>query len=268
MPINWKSTQTYQRLLAAIYAASPQNHNYQHIATMFGEGATYDAIEGRFRIIKREAAVLKAEVESGERGPAPPRGSTTTTPKKPRPGNGPSTPSSTGRNGTQGVLSGRVTKGTITGSGASTPTKTPRAKGSNKTPIKREPGHSSNLANASSSFATTISGTSFSHNNSSESSVQDDDILVDWDGMGIFSGTGNASHESVDAHGLSTGSSSDYAQGHYDLGSFDSANGGHGNLTYANGNGNGHGPADGFCIEDGDDDGYDDDEDGEGEIVI
>ncbi|KAL8716823.1 MAG: hypothetical protein Q9225_005885 [Loekoesia sp. 1 TL-2023] len=67
---------------------------------MYGEGATYDAIEGRFRIIKREAAKLLAEVESGARPPAPARGSSSTakssfttsedgdgnavTPKKPR----------------------------------------------------------------------------------------------------------------------------------------------------------------------------------------
>ena len=41
---------------------------------MYGRGATYDAIEGRFRIIRREAAQLKEEVESGLRPAAPPRG--------------------------------------------------------------------------------------------------------------------------------------------------------------------------------------------------
>lgn len=48
--------------------------NYKKIADMFGEGATYDAIEGRFRIIRKEAEKLKAEIETGERGPAPARG--------------------------------------------------------------------------------------------------------------------------------------------------------------------------------------------------
>lgn len=43
-------------------------------------GATYDSIEGRFRIIKREAAVLRAEIEQGERPQAPPRGSAATKP--------------------------------------------------------------------------------------------------------------------------------------------------------------------------------------------
>ena len=64
MPINWKLPTTYQKLLAAIYAASPQNHNYASIAAIFGEGATYDSIEGRFRIIKRDAAKLKTEAEA------------------------------------------------------------------------------------------------------------------------------------------------------------------------------------------------------------
>ena len=53
---------------------------------MFGEGATYDSIEGRFRIVRKEAEKLKAEIESGCRAPAPARGtgSKTSTPKKPR----------------------------------------------------------------------------------------------------------------------------------------------------------------------------------------
>ena len=47
-------------------------------------GATYDSIEGRFRIIRAEAATLKAEVDSGERSEAPARGTTLSTPRKPR----------------------------------------------------------------------------------------------------------------------------------------------------------------------------------------
>lgn len=53
---------------------------------MYGEGATYDAIEGRFRIIKKQAQKLKEEVENG-RPIAPPRGanrSADTTPRKPK----------------------------------------------------------------------------------------------------------------------------------------------------------------------------------------
>ncbi len=44
-----------------------------HLLTLL-LGATYDSIEGRFRIIKREAAVLRAEIEQGERPEAPERG--------------------------------------------------------------------------------------------------------------------------------------------------------------------------------------------------
>ncbi|KAL9035247.1 MAG: hypothetical protein Q9180_004961, partial [Flavoplaca navasiana] len=55
--------------------------DYRKIASMYGEGATYDAIEGRFRIIKKEAAKLLAEVSSGERPPAPARGASTATSK-------------------------------------------------------------------------------------------------------------------------------------------------------------------------------------------
>ena len=59
--------------------------NYKKIADMFGEGATYDAIEGRFRIIKREAQKLKGEIDEGRREPAPNRGGKAqVTPRKPR----------------------------------------------------------------------------------------------------------------------------------------------------------------------------------------
>lgn len=56
---------------------------------MYGQGATYDSIEGRFRLIKKEAAQLKAEIDNGERPEAPARGtaagrSLTSTPRKPR----------------------------------------------------------------------------------------------------------------------------------------------------------------------------------------
>ncbi|KAI9825240.1 MAG: hypothetical protein M1832_001274 [Thelocarpon impressellum] len=105
MPINWKSPATYQRLLAAIYAASPQSHNYALIATMFGEGATYDSIEGRFRIIKREAAALRAEVESGARPAVAAEGK-----GRARKGNAKNAATGGGGNTKQTVLAGRVTK--------------------------------------------------------------------------------------------------------------------------------------------------------------
>ncbi|KAL8712746.1 MAG: hypothetical protein Q9220_002954 [cf. Caloplaca sp. 1 TL-2023] len=78
MPVNWKDAKAFERLLAAMVAAQEMKLDYRKIATMYGQGATYDAIEGRFRIIKKEAAVLIKEVENGDRPPAPPRGQTTT----------------------------------------------------------------------------------------------------------------------------------------------------------------------------------------------
>lgn len=110
MTIDWNCKESYQRLLAAVYAASPQNHNYRLIASMFGQGATYDSIEGRFRKIKADAAKLKAEVDSGERPEAPPRGagSTNSTPRKRKAG---------AAVGEQGVVNGRVAKSGKAGRG-------------------------------------------------------------------------------------------------------------------------------------------------------
>ncbi|KAI9699433.1 MAG: hypothetical protein M1836_003044 [Candelina mexicana] len=132
MPVDWKKPEAYNRLLAAVMAAHDMKLDYRKIASMYGEGATYDAIEGRFRIVKKEAQVLKEELESGVRAPAPARGqpvssnringstngnaSTSTTPKKGRKGNGIKSESSsssispTKKTANQGVLSGRVTK--------------------------------------------------------------------------------------------------------------------------------------------------------------
>ena len=111
MPIDWNSKESYQRLLAAVYAASPQNHNYRLIATMFGKGATYDAIEGRFRKIKAEATKLQQEVKDEERPEAFARGSagSDTTPRRRRATkhSGDNNSPTTAR---QAVLSGRVTK--------------------------------------------------------------------------------------------------------------------------------------------------------------
>lgn len=85
-------------------AAAPQNQNYRQIATYFGQGATYDAIEGRFRKIKADAAQLIKEVESGERPEAPARGSGGT-PRKDRAKAATPTGSPT-----KGVHAGRVGK--------------------------------------------------------------------------------------------------------------------------------------------------------------
>ncbi|CAD6575506.1 MAG: hypothetical protein ASARMPREDX12_002336 [Alectoria sarmentosa] len=86
MPVNWKDPDAFTRLLAAMVAAQDMKLDYRKIATMYGNGATYDSIEGRFRIIKKEATIMKAEIDSGERSEAPARGTTSanTTSKKPK----------------------------------------------------------------------------------------------------------------------------------------------------------------------------------------
>ncbi|MCJ1382716.1 hypothetical protein MMC17_005829 [Xylographa soralifera] len=105
---NWQSAEAYKRLLAAIIAAHPDKKllDYRRIATYFGDGATYDSIEGQFRKIRSEAALMKEEVESGARAEAPPRGNkkeACDTPKKIRkPRNSPKK--------NEAVLSGRISK--------------------------------------------------------------------------------------------------------------------------------------------------------------
>ncbi|MCJ1416813.1 hypothetical protein MMC32_003151 [Xylographa parallela] len=105
---NWQSVDAYKRLLAAILAAHPDKKllDYRRIATYFGDGATYDSIEGQFRKIRGEAALMKQEVESGARAEAPARGTkseTCDTPKKVRkPRNSPKK--------NDAVLSGRISK--------------------------------------------------------------------------------------------------------------------------------------------------------------
>ncbi|KAL8676940.1 MAG: hypothetical protein Q9186_006595 [Xanthomendoza sp. 1 TL-2023] len=75
MPVNWKDHKAFERLLAAMVAAQEMKLDYRRIATMYGQDATYDSIEGRFRIIKKQAQTLLSEITSGQRPSAPPRGS-------------------------------------------------------------------------------------------------------------------------------------------------------------------------------------------------
>lgn len=63
---------------------SPQV-DYKKVAFYFGQGATYDSIEGRFRIAKRMANTLKTEAEEeGRAMPTPRSKSATSTPRKPK----------------------------------------------------------------------------------------------------------------------------------------------------------------------------------------
>ncbi|KAJ6262211.1 hypothetical protein Dda_3016 [Drechslerella dactyloides] len=78
MPISW-SSENYVKLLAALLAAHPAlKPDYKAMAVYFGDGATYDAIQGCMRPIRKRAEKLRQEVEGGMRPDTPPR----PTPKK------------------------------------------------------------------------------------------------------------------------------------------------------------------------------------------
>lgn len=130
-------------------------------------GATYDSIEGRFRIIKKEAAVLKGEIDSGARPEAPIRGkdtnSTTGTPKKAKT----TTTTTTTTPKKDKTVSGRVSKST---------NNTPTKKGGNTVNgIKEEP------ESSTSSF---LSGTGTKEGEV----VADED--GDWMAAGLMDGNG------------------------------------------------------------------------------
>ncbi|KAK5129529.1 hypothetical protein LTR08_003188 [Meristemomyces frigidus] len=63
--INWDSSETWERMVAAI-VASGVKLDLKSVAAYYG--TTYDTLENRFRKIKKVAATLKAEVDGGERG--------------------------------------------------------------------------------------------------------------------------------------------------------------------------------------------------------
>ncbi|KAK0662874.1 hypothetical protein DIS24_g1783 [Lasiodiplodia hormozganensis] len=101
MPIDWKSQESYQRLLAALVAASDNSIDYKKVAYFFGQGATYDSIEGRFRIAKRMANDLKKQAEDeGRQMPTTRVKSANSTPRKPK----------AKPNGEHSVASGRIEK--------------------------------------------------------------------------------------------------------------------------------------------------------------
>lgn len=107
MPIDWKSQESYQRLLAALVAANDNSIDYKKVAYYFGQGATYDSIEGRFRIAKRMANDLKREAEEeGRVMPTSRVRSTTSTPRKPK------AQKPNGESSQNSVQSGRVEKST------------------------------------------------------------------------------------------------------------------------------------------------------------
>ncbi|KAJ4400320.1 hypothetical protein N0V91_008779 [Didymella pomorum] len=68
MAIQWQEPGAKDRLLAAVIAAS-SNLDINEVVRLFGEGATYDAVEGQLRKAKKSAAALKEEA-TGRSGPA------------------------------------------------------------------------------------------------------------------------------------------------------------------------------------------------------
>ncbi|GAQ11553.1 hypothetical protein ALT_8874 [Aspergillus lentulus] len=63
--VNWKANESTDRLIAVLIAAHPGlKLEYQAMATLFGQGATYDAIEGRFRRYRKMADEVKADALS------------------------------------------------------------------------------------------------------------------------------------------------------------------------------------------------------------
>ncbi|KAF2433694.1 hypothetical protein EJ08DRAFT_676492 [Tothia fuscella] len=139
--VNWKSLESYERLLAAIVAANGGKVDFKLVAHYYGEGATYDAIEGRFRKAKKDAAALAEEAKDR---PVPKS-------RSDKPASTVSPPRKKAANG-NGVKSGRVTK--------STPRKGAKGKfqhgsdeeddsegggSSVKSPIKKEPSPTSEV---------------------------------------------------------------------------------------------------------------------------
>ncbi|KAK7555378.1 hypothetical protein IWX91DRAFT_121887 [Phyllosticta citricarpa] len=85
MPIDWKTPESYRRLLAAMCAAQDGTIDFKKVAYYYGQGATYDSIEGRFRHAKKEAKKLQSEAEKeGRKMPVTRPKSANSTPRKPK----------------------------------------------------------------------------------------------------------------------------------------------------------------------------------------
>ncbi|KAL1968689.1 hypothetical protein VTN77DRAFT_1515 [Rasamsonia byssochlamydoides] len=131
--VNWKASDATDRLFGALIAAHPELRlDYSAMATMYGRGATYDAIKDRFRKFCEIAGELRTEATgSGVNIRAVPRGRKinpmivppTGTPRTPRtrgPGNGVT------KSGGGGSSSGRAASGKFDAKMLNTPTKTGR----------------------------------------------------------------------------------------------------------------------------------------------
>ncbi|KAI9931486.1 hypothetical protein ASPWEDRAFT_169669 [Aspergillus wentii DTO 134E9] len=84
--VNWKADDATDRLIAALIAAHPGlKIDYAAIAAMFGQDATYDAVEGRFRRYRKMADDLRSDARTrGIAIDAPSRSRAAATPRTPR----------------------------------------------------------------------------------------------------------------------------------------------------------------------------------------
>ncbi|QRD87915.1 hypothetical protein F9C07_897 [Aspergillus flavus] len=65
MVVNWKNHESIDRLIASLLAAHPDTQlDYHAMALFFGQGSTYDSIEGRFRRYRKIADELRDEAHS------------------------------------------------------------------------------------------------------------------------------------------------------------------------------------------------------------
>ncbi|PYH49946.1 uncharacterized protein BP01DRAFT_378556 [Aspergillus saccharolyticus JOP 1030-1] len=63
--VNWKAPESTDRLIASLIVAHPGlKLDYRAMAIAFGQGASYDSIEGRFRRWRKMADELRGEVEA------------------------------------------------------------------------------------------------------------------------------------------------------------------------------------------------------------
>ncbi|KAL2868721.1 uncharacterized protein BJX67DRAFT_379672 [Aspergillus lucknowensis] len=110
--VNWKLMDNVHRVIAALLAANPGiKLDYHAMAALFGQGATYDSIEGQFRKFRKQADELRAEAEKNGISLAElPRARpvTSTTPRTPRTGRGgitkPSSSTGKGKKGASKVV--------------------------------------------------------------------------------------------------------------------------------------------------------------------
>ncbi|KAI9725844.1 MAG: hypothetical protein M1828_002473 [Chrysothrix sp. TS-e1954] len=163
--IDWKSQESFSRLLAAVVASQPDMKlNYKKIAEMFGNGATYDAIEGRFRIVRKDAMSLRSQADGCDIPATAARslpGSAVSTPRKSRAGQGQNLSPTN-----HAVLSGRVSKS------------------ANNTPSKRRSTTQVKKEMLENSASTSLSGDNsssslFSNQNAGETIVLDDSFQYD-----------------------------------------------------------------------------------------